>query len=165
MKRTDGSFPVWEIIPGQLYQRGKMFPRFSPELKLQGLAHYGITHAVALAPPKPDPDLEAWGNADIIGYTHFPIPDGLLHTQPQLLELASDLADEITAGGCVLTMCNAGRNRSGLLSALIVRELLGLSGIEAVEHVQLHRPRALANPGFVEFLLQLPATEKKIYGK
>lgn len=161
MKLTEGPFSIYEMMPGQLYQRGKMFPRFQPELKLQGLVHYGITHAVALAPLKPDPDLAAWGAAAIIGYTHFPIPDGLLKTGGQLLELASSLAGEITAGGCVLTMCNAGRNRSGLLSALIVRELLELSGAQAVKYVQHHRPGALANVRFVEFLTELPEILRK----
>lgn len=155
MKRTDGPFPVWEIIPGQLYQRGKMFPGYEARRKAEGLQYYGITHAVALAPPTPDPDLVVWEEAMIIGYTHFPIADGLLKEGARLRELAATLADEIRDGGCVLTMCNAGRNRSGLLSALIVMELTDMSGEEAVEHVQIHRPRALANPVFVEFLYKL----------
>ena len=152
MRLTDGPFPIYEIIPGRLYQRGKMHD-FPTERKLRGLVRYGITHAVVLAPPHPDPDLVAWGAADIIGYTYLPIPDGRLKKGDALLELAHGLVME---GGCVLTMCNAGRNRSGLLSALIVRELLCMTGAEALEHVRLHRPEALANTYFEEFLRSLP---------
>lgn len=66
-----------------------------------------------------------------------------------------ELARYIEAGGRVLTMCNAGRNRSGLLSALIVRELTGLPGAAAMAVVREHRPNAIANPHFERFLEEL----------
>lgn len=154
MRLLEGPFPIWEIIPGKLYQRGKLHG-MPPERKMRGLIHYGITHSVAFAPPTPDPDLVAWDLADIIGYTHFPISDGLLKTDDRLLEMASGFVKEINDGGCMLMMCNAGRNRSGLMSSLIVRELLGVSGVEAMELIRLHRPRALANLNFERFLESL----------
>lgn len=121
------------------------------EPKLQGLLHYGVTTVVSLAPPTPDPDLVKWGGL-FFNYTHMPIPDGLLRKSGDLRELAYEMGQEILDGGTVLTMCNAGRNRSGLLSALIVRELYGWSGTDAMECVRHHRPRALANPVFEKFL-------------
>lgn len=150
MKLTDGPFPVYEILPGALYQCKKLhYLALKP--KMDGIRRYGITRVVALAPPAPDPDLR-----DQDWFLNFPIPDGVLKTRMAILALASDLAAEIEAGGCVMTMCNAGRNRSGLLSALIIRELSGISGSAAMEVVRLHRPRALANPNFEAFLGELP---------
>lgn len=150
MKRRDGPFEIYEIIPGQLYQRGKLHG-LSVEKRFDGLTHYGITHAVALAPTRPDGAIGAW-----VDYLHHPIPDSRLREGDYLLTLASTLADLIDMGGCVLTMCNAGRNRSGLLSALIVRELSGIPGAAAMDVVREHRPNALANPYFEAFLRGLP---------
>ena len=156
MKITGGPFLIYEIIPGKLYQRGEIH-HFSPDLKAEGLVHYGITHAVALAPKNPDPDLLGW-DPDIFGYTHYPITDGELKVGvgTQLLVIAALMAKEIAYGGCVLAMCEAGRNRSGLMSALIVRKILGMSGSDALEYVQARRPNALANEHFAQFLKELP---------
>lgn len=150
MKRTDGPWSVYELIPGVLYQRGKLHA-LDPEKKQAGLEFYGITRSAALAPTKPDLDLVGWDMLGLHHYHHQPIPDGLLKVD--LLPLAASLAHYIEEGnGAVLTMCNAGRNRSGLLSALIIRELYGLPGAAAAEIVRTHRPNALANEHFMRYL-------------
>ena len=59
--------------------------------------------------------------------------------------------------GAVVIHCRAGRNRSGLLSALVVRELLRIDGARALAHVQQARPRAIANEAFADYLKELPA--------
>ena len=150
MRRTDGPFPIWEIIPGQLYQRGKLHD-MPLDRKTAGLLYYGITHAVALAPPSPDPDIDLF-----VRYTHLPIPDGRLRNNGELIRLAIGLAEEMRGGGVVMTMCNAGRNRSGLLSALILREYRGFTGPYAMTEVRKHRPRALDNAAFAAWLEDLP---------
>jgi hypothetical protein len=150
-RRTDGPFFIYEILPGQLFQRGKL-KGYSVTVKEKGLAYYGITDSVQLAPPQPDRDLMLISNTGGSRYQHLPIPDGLLHDGDYLVELAANLAGAITSGRVVLTMCNAGRNRSGLLSALIVRELTGLPGAAAMAVVRQHRPNAIANPHFERFL-------------
>lgn len=150
MRRTDGPFIVYEILPGQLFQRGKLHG-LSQEKKQAGLEHYGITRAVALAPSKPDPDLGEWCE-----YLHLPMPDGVFRNTAFLSGAVTLSLLAIREGGTVLTMCNAGRNRSGLLSALIVRELAGIPGSAAMEVVRHHRPNAIANPHFEKFLQGLP---------
>jgi protein-tyrosine phosphatase len=157
MRRLDGQFPVWEIIPRKLFQCGETTYHRPANRKMKGLVHYGITHMVAFAPKKPDPDLELW-SPDIFKYIHFPITDGQLKecTGLALIQIAAQMAEEIKAGGCVLTMCSAGRNRSGLMSALIVRKVLGISGADAMDHVRVERPDALANDHFAKFLRELP---------
>lgn len=57
----------------------------------------------------------------------------------------------------VMTMCAQGRNRSGLVSALLLMRIYGLSGHDAVELVRMRRhPRrggpALTNPAFTKLI-------------
>jgi hypothetical protein len=70
---------------------------------------------------------------------------------------AAQAATVIKKGGRVLVTCAAGLNRSGLVSALTVRHLTGMSGDEAVRVVQNARSHALHNPYFVRLLEKLPA--------
>lgn len=154
MRITDGLFPLYQIIPG-VYQRGKLH-HYNEQAKLTGFQRLDIRDVVALAPPTADPDLQLLDDLGVIRYKHLPIADGLLRIPETLLELAAELADHVAAGTAVLTMCNAGRNRSGLLSALIVRERLGISGERALGVVQTERPNALANQHFCAFLVSLP---------
>jgi hypothetical protein len=65
-------------------------------------------------------------------------------------------AYSVASGNRVLVSCYMGRNRSGLISALAVRELLGVSGAQAARIVMGRRPIALRNPAFLNFLARLP---------
>lgn len=56
------------------------------------------------------------------------------------------------AGRRVLVTCAAGRNRSGLVSALALMKRRGLSGEEAVARVQAMRKDALTNESFAEYV-------------
>jgi len=51
-----------------------------------------------------------------------------------------------------LVTCAQGRNRSGLVCALILRSLLSMSGQHAKMLVQSRRKNALTNPSFAQFL-------------
>lgn len=150
MRRTDGPWPVWEIIPGGLYQRGMINRTVNG--KRVGLEHYGIQHVISLAPRAIDTDLRPLVKSHI----HHSIADGLtVQWGPWLLETAAQLARLVEHGEAVMTMCRAGRNRSGLMSALIAREVLFLSGEEALQLVRRERPNALANPAFERWLKEL----------
>lgn len=142
---------VHEIIPGRLYQRGE-FDGFSPEAKLARLRELGIRYVVNLV-KNIDEDI-----ASEVTYFHHPIPDGKRIEPGALLGLARGVATLMgSMGGATLVHCHAGRNRSGLLNALIARELLGLPGSEALGLVQERRPNSLANEKFAEFVASLPA--------
>jgi protein-tyrosine phosphatase len=69
---------------------------------------------------------------------------------------AQKAAEEIQAGRSVLVTCYAGLNRSGLVSALTLHRLLGVSGLEACEIVKHSRPQALSNSQFVKCLARIP---------
>jgi hypothetical protein len=82
-------------------------------------------------------------------------------------------ADEASSlwrrGARVLVTCQVGANRSGLVTALILRDALGITGSEAREMVQqarvAHTPsgplRALSNKHFARYLDSLPKAEAR----
>lgn len=140
-----------EILPGQLYQRG-LFDHWTRAQKVR-LLNEGRIGAMACLVKRYDQDM-----AELLGsqYIYRPISDGKV-IDPIMPLLAFDLAQGIRYGWAVLVQCRAGRNRSGLLAALVVREMTGCSGSEALEHVQRARPNALANEHFCAYLRSLEA--------
>lgn len=59
------------------------------------------------------------------------------------------IAEEVRKGKRVLVTCNAGRNRSGLIVALVILLLTGESPSKIVRHIKARRRGALTNPSFV----------------
>ena len=145
---------VHMILPDRLYQRGDLL-RHPRAAKEELITRMQLRLIAGLYGPA-DGDLQA-----LLGdlYVHNPIPDGV-RTDFEALEVIARRALELTAGGrecAILTLCHAGRNRSGLLSAMIVRQLLRVSGTEALRLVRAGRPRAVANPHFAAYLEELTA--------
>lgn len=70
------------------------------------------------------------------------------------LVVAVEVARYARAGHRVLVTCRLGLNRSGLVSALALRALTGLSPSRCIATVQRKRPGALGNPGMRAFILQ-----------
>lgn len=144
-----------EVHPG-LFIRGRS-DQLPAEDKLKALRAAGVTLVVNLW-SKPDPDL-AWFYRG--GYVHYPIPDGRLGpaTATLLTVIAARAMGTIQSGGKVLVQCHAGRNRSAMLAAIVVRALTGKAGSEALAAVRAARPNAVANPEFEAYLTQLEAME------
>lgn len=142
------------VIPEALYMRGD-FSRFPKSQKAAVLAKHRITAVVCLYG---QPDLELRQLMENRGrYIFRRIGDGKTLPEPPLEDLARQLACRVRAGkGAVLVHCRAGRNRSGLLAALVVRELRRCTGKEALHQVRLRRPNAVANPAFEAYLEGLP---------
>lgn len=143
-----------EIVDGHVYQRGRT-DELHRDIKLAVLEENDIDYVINLW-SRADPDLQGIPG---VTYIHYPIPDGLElpNVKLQMLtNLASGAAYHILhSGHAVLVLCHAGRNRSGLLSALIVKELNGCTGQAALEHVRMKRPGAVDNPFFEQFLRSL----------
>lgn len=87
---------------------------------------------------------------------------------PEIARVANQVADRVaqrmSEGRTALVTCQVGRNRSGLISALVLMRLHGLSGSQAVDQVrtarELHLPpgeEALSNDTFRAYLRSLPA--------
>lgn len=141
---------VYTVIPGRLYQRGHTRRvSYWPDVQ-ETLETLQIGAVVCLA-GKPDVVVSHWLRRRAGLYLYAPIPDGKV--QPARMdELVRALLPTLQAERAVLVHCHAGRNRASLLSALLLRELLGISGIEAVDRIRAIRPNALANPHFVAYL-------------
>ena len=71
-------------------------------------------------------------------------------------ELVRDVVTAVTRGRRVLVACAGGRNRSGLVLGLALRELLACSGAEALCLVRSRREDALTNATFAQHLAALP---------
>lgn len=85
-------------------------------------------------------------------WKHIPLVDGQIKNLDDIV-LARDTAlGMFNAGHHVVIHCVAGRNRSGLVGALVLRELNNWSGEEALNEVRLRRPRSVDNDHFEAFL-------------
>jgi len=78
-----------------------------------------------------------------------------------VLGLAHLVADLLRDGRRALVHCTFGRNRSGLLATLVVRETEGLSGAEALRRVQELRPGDVNNEVFADWVRSLPAPQPR----
>jgi hypothetical protein len=98
--------------------------------------------------------------AAVADYVHVPVPDGRMNDDSFAhYDVHARLAARAVAnGGSVLTQCQGGRNRSGLLAGLTLCYWLGISGNEAVARVRAGRGGvAIRNPHFQSWLKSIPA--------
>lgn len=134
------------ILKGSLYQRGEFHDKPTEQV-VATLKENNIKTVVGLAGHKHE-GLEQYG----ITYIFEKIPDGKRVNEQLVQEvLERAVRSQSENGGAILCHCHAGRNRSGLMSALLLLRL-GYTPIQAIDIVRTGRPNALANPTFVEFL-------------
>jgi protein-tyrosine phosphatase len=92
---------------------------------------------------------------------HAPFSDSLALTESDIeayMTTAFMVAREVRNGSRVLVTCLAGKNRSGMINALAIRNLFGVSGSTAMNMVRDGRKReeALSNATYQQFLMSLP---------
>jgi protein-tyrosine phosphatase len=68
---------------------------------------------------------------------------------------AAEVARYLREGRTVLVACHEGRNRSGLVCALALRKMGRGSGRRCADQVRWHRPGALTNRAFYDWLSSL----------
>lgn len=91
---------------------------------------------------------------------HLPFGDNKQWVEPddELRGMIRACANLLAEGNHVMVYCYYGRNRSGLICALIIRELLGVTGAEALRLLRRGRKGAVGgNKHFVSYLEELPA--------
>ncbi|QNN54348.1 protein-tyrosine phosphatase family protein [Nocardioides mesophilus] len=140
--------PPTEMLAGRLWHGGC-------PVDFDWVRATGVDLVVDLADPDAYPPAE---QIDGLAYLKCPLVDGETVPDPALTTgLARLVADLVRDGRQALVHCTFGRNRSGLVTALVVRELLGLTGAEALRYVQDRRDRAANNEQFAQWLRSLPA--------
>ena len=144
-----GSDPATEVHP-RLWQGG--FPREPDKLKTMGI------DAIVLAAQELQPEKgESFYGLEIICAPmddDGASPPSLVEWQRALLA-AKRVIELHRDGKTVLVTCRMGLNRSGLVSALAIRRLTGVSGRVAAEQVREYRDGALSNHGFFVVLSKL----------
>lgn len=90
-------------------------------------------------------------------FAHWPFEDGALPDLGLLDLVAGVVAAAVLGRRRVLVHCQEGRNRSGVVAALAVRQLSGCTGSEAVARVRRARPGMVSNREFSSYLEGLPA--------
>lgn len=141
-----GEFHLSEILPGKLWQSGNIEDP-------KRLAAAGINYIINMCGDEPV-------HAKWSGHFNYPltevqyaIGDGnIAHVNLEHIhEIAEAAADHINRGGKVLSHCQMGWNRSGLVTALIMHKL-GFEG-DVVQHIRSKRsPHALTNSDFHEYV-------------
>ncbi len=114
------------------------------------LRNAGIKTVVCVA-PRNDPRFYGANSGFDVAYRHVPFSDSSFIPEHLLTPLVKSLAEEVKAGRAVMIHCNAGRNRSALVAALVLVQL-GMNAYSTVKHIRKIRPRALANPAFSRYL-------------
>lgn len=141
---------LYPVISSLLYQRGAF--AHLPD-KVESLRHYGIEVVVCLW-RRDDPDLRG-----VVEYLHWPMSDGK-NPQPERADgIARVIVSGLRSARPTLVHCQGGRNRAGLVNALVLREYLGITGAEAAARVRRARPGALANEHFYAYLQGLGAPD------
>jgi hypothetical protein len=138
-----------EVLPGRLWHGGV-------PVDFEWLAGQGIEVVIDLS------DADSYPPADRIKrltYLKCPLVDGDVPDEGLAVRLAQLVAGLVEDGRQILVHCTFGRNRSGLLMTLVVREVLGLTGAEALDYVRQRRANAVNNEGFAQWLRALPAPE------
>ena len=114
-----------------------------------------VDAVIDLADPGPGPSAEDLGE---ITYVKAPLEDGETLPEQVLLDhLVGLVVDLVRQGRTVLVHCTFGKNRSGLVMALVVREVLGCDGPTALARVRAVRDNAVNNDAFSEWVSALPA--------
>jgi len=143
--------PPTEQVPGKLWHGGC-------PVDFDWVRDTGIDVVLDLADADTYPPAD-----DIEGLTYLKCPlvdDEDIPDPAVTLRLAALVAGLVQEGHRALVHCTFGRNRSGLVVSLVVRELLGLSGRDALVYVQERRDRTVNNEGFAEWLRTLPEPDQ-----
>lgn len=77
------------------------------------------------------------------------------------VQAAESVVAALRAGKKVLVTCWAGLNRSGLVTALSLHKLRGMSGVAAIQQVKRYRKGALSNPHFQSALANIPSKRNR----
>lgn len=85
---------------------------------------------------------------------HLPIPNYGIPSHGKLTVVLLQTLEHAANGQNVLIHCSAGLGRTALFAALLAKQRLGLSGIEALEWLRRCNPDALLTPVQIMMILE-----------
>ncbi len=131
-----------------LYTRGGLAGR-SLESKLELIERLNL-HSIVCLLNKPDEDASRLP----VAYFNFPMVDShridkfMSRVEPAI----TVVRQQLRAGKNVLVHCQGGRNRTGLVVAAVIQDLLCCPADLAINWFRAARPNGLSNETFVEYL-------------
>ncbi len=139
---------VYEVIPN-LYIRGAFPKSWSQAMVVHGLHEHGIASVLAL-----HPNSDVLEDSDEIEYRYEHMVDrDTLPPLPLLKDCVDWVTERVQDHWSTLVMCRGGKNRSGLVVALVVKNVVRCGGAEAVGIVRAARPIALTNKVFEQYVM------------
>ncbi len=138
-----------EVIPGQLYQRGR-FQSWPRKQKDRVLEEHNIGLVVNLW-SKVDPEVS--GDTRRM-YLHWPIYGNQSPNRDQLDAVVKLIANTMDRGQAVLIHCEAGVNRSCFLVACVVAAVHHMNGDWAFKQIKDTCGKVKINPKLVATLME-----------
>jgi protein-tyrosine phosphatase len=136
------------VLRENLYLSGMMKPG---HLDKHGWENVGL---LTLCQKKPDASVIL--DDRVQWWKHMPLPDGLIRNNGADVWHARNTAISMMSQGYTTVIhCMAGRNRSGLIGALVLQHFENLTGAEALERIRQLRPNSVDNIYFEQFLINL----------
>lgn len=124
--------------------------------KVAHFQKHGWTNVAMLTLCSKAPEAGVIHHPEMQWWAHVPLPDGQIRANGGDVWRARNHAlSMLEAGHTTIIHCMAGRNRSGLIGALVLQQLENLTGPEALDRVRELRPRSVDNIHFEEFLMNL----------
>jgi protein-tyrosine phosphatase len=125
---------------------------------LQELKAANVTAVVLLAEieecrEKTGRDLLALYEEEGLRVLSLPTPNYGIPSNGQLADVLKQARGRASDGHNVLIHCSAGLGRTALFAALLAKDVLGLSGREAIEWLGRHKPDALLTPAQIMMLM------------
>lgn len=115
-----------------------------------------IEHVVALC--NRPPTSEGWEGTGFTTIHHMPVKDSHKTVAPEIPQVVvPKVVSWVRAGERTLVSCLVGRSRSGITCGLVIRELFGLTGEQALEQLRAGRPNAIKREGPEAWLRSLPS--------
>lgn len=147
---------IYTIVPNLLYQSAKT-ENMNRNQKMNMVLGLGIRLVVNLWHTV---DREMAGLVPV--YIHQYFPDGKTAIYEPMSKLADHIfKNHIQKDNPTLVHCWGGRNRSGLLNAMLLMRLWGCDGQFAAEYIIKRRPNSLVNKHFVQWLMEQKGYEYK----
>jgi protein-tyrosine phosphatase len=154
-------------IKGKLYRSPMPFARFDPDQAVfDQYIQAGITTVVMLIEEGEDlyhagQDLKALYKRHGLNVIHFPIVDfDTPEDTQQLAETLNSVLTKTEQGEHIAVHCFAGRGRTGMFLALLARQIMGITGREAISYLRKFFP-AVETEGQEQLVInfEFPAAE------